>query len=197
MQFLRPGHRDPSPRVLSFPRTGECKGARLPGDFAWGAGSWAGDGDEASPAQSSFHGHQPVFRRRPGAAKSMIRLWPGVLFPLMMAAVAMSGSIPAAADLNSAEPLLLQQCDAMLSHTAEITGRIACEDAIASALRAIEETERGDPSLKPAYCAPNEVSATEGAVLYAEYVNTHPETVRLPAERALVLALQAAYPCPD
>jgi hypothetical protein len=49
--------------------------------------------------------------------------------------------------------------------------------------------------MKRAYYALGEISATQGATLYVEYVNTHPETARTPVEQPLILALKAAYPC--
>ena len=50
--------------------------------------------------------------------------------------------------------------------------------------------------MKLTYCAPGAISTTQGATLYVEYVNTHPETARMLAEQTLILALKAAYPCP-
>jgi hypothetical protein len=126
------------------------------------------------------------------------RLVAGFLLAVGMVAGTVAAPViePASAELKTYEPnLLLQQCDAMLSRTAEITGRTACEDTISSALRAIEPREPEDPGTKRVYCAPREISTTQGAALYVEYVNTHPQTARLPAERALIMALKAAYPC--
>jgi hypothetical protein len=124
-------------------------------------------------------------------------LWPGADFLLIVGAVAALGTEPASAELKTNEPnILLQQCDAMLSRTAEITGRMACEDTISSTLRAIEQFKQDDPGMKLTYCAPGAISATQGATLYVEYVNTHPETARMLAEQTLILALKAAYPCP-
>jgi Rap1a immunity proteins len=66
---------------------------------------------------------------------------------------------------------------------------------VAWGLRVIEQFKQGDPDMKLAYCAPGEISTTQGATLYVEHVNTHPETARVPAEQAPILALKAAYPC--
>jgi Rap1a immunity proteins len=124
-------------------------------------------------------------------------LWPGAGFLLIVGAVAARGTEPASAALKTNEPnILLQQCDAMLSCETEITGRMACEDTISSTLQAIEQFKQDDPGMKLAYCAPGEISATQGATLYVEHVKTHPETALMSAEQALILALKAAYPCP-
>jgi hypothetical protein len=62
----------------------------------------------------------------------------------------------------------------------------------AAGQRAVQAERSG---MKRAYYALGEISATQGATLYVEYVNTHPETARTPVEQPLILALKAAYPC--
>ena len=54
----------------------------------------------------------------------------------------------------------------------------------------------GMPAPSSRYCAPGEVSVARAAALYVAYVNAHPEALNMPAEHALILALEAAYPCP-
>ena len=116
---------------------------------------------------------------------------------LMAGAVALLGTRHASGGENSKEAgTLLRQCEAMLSGEAEITARMNCENTIWSTMRAIEQIKLENPGMKIAYCAPGEVSVTRGATLYVEYVNLHPESVHTSAEHALILALEAAYPCP-
>ena len=103
----------------------------------------------------------------------------------------------ASGDQNPIEAgTLLRQCEAMLSGVAEVTARLSCENTIRSTMRAIEQIKLENPGMKIAYCAPGEISVTRGATLYVEYVNAHPETVHTSPEHALILALEAAYPCP-
>ncbi len=94
--------------------------------------------------------------------------------------------------------MLLDQCQAMLAGDAEVMARMTCENTIWSTLRAIERVQQENPQIKPPYCLPGgrEPSIGEGARLYVEYVNTHPETAHMAAEHALILALRASYPCP-
>lgn len=119
-------------------------------------------------------------------------------FLLTMGAVAVVGTGLTAAEPNTNKPdMLLQQYHAMLSRKAGIVARVGCQDTIASTLRAIEQLKPDDPGMELAYCAPGEISATQGATLYVKYVNTHPQTGHVPAKRALILALKATNPCPD
>ncbi len=116
---------------------------------------------------------------------------------MIAGAAALLGAGHASADQNVNEAgTLLRQCEAMLSGVAEVTARMSCENTIWSTMRAIEQIKLENPGMKIAYCAPGEISVTQGAKLYAAYVNAHPETVHTSAEHALILALEAAYPCP-
>jgi hypothetical protein len=115
---------------------------------------------------------------------------------LVALAVALMSAEPALSAQNPDEGgVLLQQCEAMLSGTAEIEARIKCENTIRSTLRTIDWIKQENPKMRPTYCAPGEVSIAEGAKLYVAYVNTHPSTIHVPAEHALIQALEAAYPC--
>ena len=110
--------------------------------------------------------------------------------------VALTGAAPVFSGQNPNEGgLLLQQCEAMLSGTAEIEGRMRCENTIRSTLRTIDWIKQENPNMRPTYCAPGEVSIAEGAKLYVAYVNPHPSTIHMPAEHALIQAREAAYPC--
>jgi Rap1a immunity proteins len=126
---------------------------------------------------------------------------PGFLHRIAVALTAWATTLasaqlsPAAQSPNKAG-MLLRQCEAMLSRTAEAPALMTCENTIWSTLRAIEQIKLENPSLKLRYCAPGEVSVARGAALYAAYVNAHPEALNMPAEHALILALEAAYPCP-
>jgi Rap1a immunity proteins len=112
-------------------------------------------------------------------------------------AVALMSAEPVFSVQNSNEGgVLLKQCEAMLSGTAEIEARMKCENTIRSTLRTIDWIKQENPKMKPTYCAPGEVSIAQGATLYVAYVRTHPSTVHMPAEHALIQALEAAYPCP-
>jgi Rap1a immunity proteins len=108
---------------------------------------------------------------------------------LVDAAPALSGQNP------NEGGMLLQQCEAMLSGTAEIEARLRCENTVGSTLRAVDWIKQENPKIKLAYCAPGEVSVVAGARLYVAYVNTHPSTIHMPAEQVLIQALEAAYPC--
>jgi hypothetical protein len=110
------------------------------------------------------------------------------------AALAASRSGLAAQSPNAGR-LLLQQCEAMLSGTAESTARMTCENTIWSTLRVIEQIRQDNPSLRLRYCAPDNISLGQGATLYVRYVRTHPDALDMPAEHALLRALEAAYPC--
>ena len=127
-----------------------------------------------------------MMRRRPS---------PGLLLLVCTAALLSAGR--AAGQQNSNEGgMLLRQCEAMLSGTAEIAARMTCENTVWSTLRAVEQIKQENSSMKVGYCAPGQISVAQAAKLYVEYVNTHPETLRIPAEHALILALESFYPCP-
>ena len=127
---------------------------------------------------------------------SFLKLSHRIGFVLIAGAAALVGPGHASGDQNPNEAgTLLRQCEAMLSGVAEITARMSCENTIWSTMRAIEQIKLENPGMKIAYCAPGEISVTRGATLYVEYVNAHPETVHGSAEHALILALEAAYPC--
>jgi hypothetical protein len=125
-----------------------------------------------------------------------MKLSPRIGFVAIAWAIALlaPGRVSAGQNPNEAS-MLLQQCEAMLSGNAEITARMSCENTIWSTLRVVERIKLDNPGMKIAYCAPGEISVTNAATLYVGYVNTHPETVHMPAEHALILALEAAYPC--
>ena len=127
----------------------------------------------------------------------LTRKWtsPGLLLLIGVGALLNAG--PAAAQQNSNEGgMLLRQCEAMLSGTAEIAARMTCENTIWSTLRAVERIKQENSSMKLGYCAPEQISVTQAAKLYVGYVNAHPETLHMPAEHALILALESTYPCP-
>jgi len=121
----------------------------------------------------------------------------GFLLIATATGAALLGAGHASGDQNPYEAgTLLRQCEAMLSGVAELEARVSCENTIRSTMRATEEIKLENPGTKIAYCAPGEIPVTRGATLYVEYVNTHPETVHASPEHALILALEAAYPCP-
>jgi hypothetical protein len=120
---------------------------------------------------------------------SFFKLSHRIGFVLIAGAAALVGPGHASGDQNPNEAgTLLQQCEAMLSGVAEITARMSCENTIWSTMRAIEQIKLENPGVK--------IAVTRGAALYVEYVRAHPETVHESAEHALILALEAAYPCP-
>ena len=128
---------------------------------------------------------------------SFARLWPRHGPLLFTAAAALLSTRLAVAEQNSNEGgMLLRQCEAMLSGTAEITARMTCENTVWSTLRAVERIKQENPKIQLGYCAPGEISIAQGAKLYVVCVNTHPEAVHMPAEHVLILALEAVYPCP-
>src|SRR5262249_47553386 len=117
--------------------------------------------------------------------------WPHrIAFALIAGVAALAASRSGlAAQSPNAGRVLLQQCEAMLSGTAEITARMTCENTIWSTLRVIEGIRQENPSLKMQYCAPDGISLAQGAALYVKYVRTHPDTLDMPAEHALLRAL--------
>ena len=128
---------------------------------------------------------------------SFARKWTGPgLFLLVGTAVLLSAGLATAQQNSNEGGMLLRQCEAMLSGTAEIAARMTCENTVWSTLRAVEQIKQENSSMKLGYCAPGEISVAQAAKLYVGYVNTHPETLHMPAEHALILALESFYPCP-
>jgi hypothetical protein len=62
-------------------------------------------------------------------------------------------------------------------------------------LRAVEKIKLGQADFKPPYCA-SAPSVEQTARLFVEYLNTHPDALRKPAEYAVIDALKEAHPCP-
>ena len=75
---------------------------------------------------------------------------------------------------------------------------MTCENTIWSVLKSMEVSKAIAPSFRVPYCKPEglELSVNWAAQIFVEYVNSHPDLLRYPAERALLLALRNSYPCP-
>lgn len=118
------------------------------------------------------------------------------LFPTAAAVLA---ALPALAQQkpNTAESLL-RQCEAYVAHDAEVLSQMTCENTIWSTLRAMEASKSIESGFKTPYCKPEgrDIPVAEAARLYVVYVNTHPELLREPAEKAVLLAVRSVYPCP-
>ena len=115
-----------------------------------------------------------------------------------LAAGTLLATAPAAAHQkpNTAEALL-QQCRAYISGTGEVMAQMTCENTIWSVLKTMEASKAIDPSIRAPYCKPEglELSVDWAARIFVEYVNSHPDLLRYPAEQAVLLALRNAYPC--
>ena len=116
-----------------------------------------------------------------------------------LAAGTLLAAAPAAAQQkpNTAEALL-QQCQAYISGNAEVMAEMTCENTIWSVLKSMEVSKAIAPSFKAPYCKPEglELSVNWAAQIFVEYVNSHPDLLHYPAERAVLLALRNSYPCP-
>ncbi len=100
---------------------------------------------------------------------------------------------PAAQQGNEARGLL-RQCSAYIAGHSEIAAQMTCENTIWSILRTVEKIKIGQPDFRPPYCG-TEPSVRQAARLFVEYINTHPDALKQPAEYAVIDALKESYPC--
>ena len=75
--------------------------------------------------------------------------------------------------------------------------QMTCENTIWSILKAMGASKAIDPSFRAPYCKPEglELSVDRAVRIFVEYVESHPDLLRYPAEHAVLLALRNAYPC--